>query len=63
MIYSIGDQAFTLSYDLAPPPPPFLSFLVFLCVAGRAYGLEPGGGKGDGEEPIIRWRESLVLYK
>jgi hypothetical protein len=39
----IEDQAFSLSTDLAPPPPPptipsvsFLSFSVFLCVAGRA---------------------------
>jgi hypothetical protein len=35
----IEDQALLPSYDLAPPQsaPPFLSFSVFLCVAGKAY--------------------------
>jgi hypothetical protein len=38
----IEDQAFSPWCDLAPPPPPpllpsFLSFSVFLCVAGQAY--------------------------
>jgi hypothetical protein len=42
--FFMEDQAFSPSYDLAPPPPipplpseSCLSFSVFLCVAGRAY--------------------------
>ncbi len=48
----IEEQAFSPSYDLVPllvPPPPStscLSFSVFLCVAGRAYWRERGGGGG-----------------
>jgi hypothetical protein len=38
----IENQAFSPSYDLAPPPPlpsaKYLSFSVFLCVAGRGGG-------------------------
>jgi hypothetical protein len=49
----IEDQAFLRSYDSAPrPPPPLplteascLSFSVFLCVAGLAYGRR-GVGRG-----------------
>jgi hypothetical protein len=33
----IEDQAFMLSYDLAPSQTPPLSISVFLCVASRAY--------------------------
>ncbi len=38
----IEDQAFSQSYDLTPTPPhlpstSYLSFSVFLCVAGRTY--------------------------
>ncbi len=48
----------------APSPVPqasCLSFSVFMCVAGRAYWLKrEGGGR---RRQIIRWRESLVLYK
>jgi hypothetical protein len=50
----IEDEAFWLSFVLAPPPPlhtpllpaNYLSFWVFLCVAGRAYWRkrEDGGG-------------------
>jgi hypothetical protein len=50
-LWFIEDQAFWRSYDLASRPPPAslchkqgrLSFSVFLCVAGRAYGQ---GGRG-----------------
>jgi hypothetical protein len=61
----IEDQAFSLSYDLAPSPPPptavsklSLSFSVF---PGRAY--RGGRGEGVGRSQIIRRRGSLVLYK
>jgi hypothetical protein len=46
------DQAFLQSYDSAPRPPPsfpaasYLSFSIFLCVAGRSYRRERGGGSG-----------------
>ncbi len=58
----IEDQAFSPSYDLAPPPSlsPSLpsascpSLIVFLCVAGNAYWWGGGGGVGalsdDGEK-------------
>ncbi len=48
---------------LAHPLPPSLvskSFSFFPSVAGRAYWWER---EGVGEEPIIRLRESLALYK
>ncbi len=38
----------------------YLSFSIFLCVAGRAYLWEKGRLV---DEPIIRRRESLVAYK
>jgi hypothetical protein len=45
----IEDQAFSLSYDLAPlPSASCLSFSFFKCVAGRAYWRERGGGGGGG---------------
>ncbi len=50
----IGDQAFSLSYDLAPlPDPPLpsascLSFSVFLCFATEGGGA--GRAKSDNEE-------------
>jgi hypothetical protein len=65
----IEDQAFSLSYDLATPPPhsplsssaSCLSFSDFLCVAGQAYWRDGGGG---GDRSQIIWRsESLVLCK
>ncbi len=49
----IEDQAFSLSYNLAPAPTPSpllsascLFFSVFLCVVGRAYWRERGGVGG-----------------
>jgi hypothetical protein len=68
----IEDQSFSPSYTwlLPHPLPPHpssscLCFSVFLCVAGRAYWQERGfeGLEEVGEEPIIRQRDSLVLYK
>ncbi len=61
-------QRTRLSRCLAPPPTPSLvkklSLILFLCVAGRAFGRERGKGRGMEEEPwYIRRRESLVLYK
>ncbi len=62
----IEDQAFYLSYDLAPPPPPpslmsasCLSISVSLCVAAdRSYWRERRGRSQN------IWRlDSLVLYK
>ncbi len=48
----LEDQAFSPSFDLAPPPlpPPSVSFLLFLCVTGWPYW-RGGGGGGMGEEP------------
>ncbi len=43
------------------PPESCLFFSVFLCVAGRAYWPEGGGGRGWGRSQSIRRRESLVL--
>ncbi len=50
------NQAFSPSYDLAPPPPPIpffsLSFFsAFMCVAGRSYN-----GKGGGVRRQIKRR-------
>jgi hypothetical protein len=62
----IGDQAFSPSYDLAPPPKKkssCLSFSAFLCVAGRAYRRKRVWRGGRERSQIIRRRESLVLYK
>jgi hypothetical protein len=63
----IEDQAFSPSYDLAPPLPPppsasCLSFSVFLCVAGRAYWRERLERMGRRRSKIIRRLESLVLF-
>ncbi len=60
MVYSRPN--FLRSYDSAPRPAPsppllsasWLSFSFFLCVAGRTYWRERGGGGG---------QESLALYK
>ncbi len=41
----------------------YLSFTVFLYVAGRAYWREGAGDRGQGSSQIIRQRESLVLYE
>jgi hypothetical protein len=52
----IVDQAFSASYDLAPPPPSSRVVSLSeapLCVAGRAEWWR---------SKIIRWRESLVLF-
>ncbi len=65
----IEDQAFLPpSYEMAPPPPSpplpsasCLSFSVFLCVVVQAYWRERW--RGWGRSRIIRWRESLVLYR
>ncbi len=64
----IEDQAFSRSYELAPPPPrpplpsaSCLSFSVFLCVSGCAYWRERG--RGWGRSQIIRPQESPVFYK
>ncbi len=59
------------SYSSAPRPPPpplpstiFLSFSVFLCVAGRACWQE-SGGMGEGEEPNPKSydREKALPFK
>jgi hypothetical protein len=55
----IEDEAFSLSYDLAPPPSlphtlpsaSCLSFSVFLYIGGRAYLLTGEGGGGVEEDP------------
>ncbi len=48
------------SFTTTPPSASCLSFSVLLYAASRAYRWEV---EGVGEEPIIRQRESLVLYK
>ncbi len=69
----IEDQAFLLSFDSAshPPPPPlyplqaacYLSFLVFMCVACRAYWRERGRGRSWARNQNIPPVETLALYK
>ncbi len=49
-----------LRHYLPPPSGSCLSLPVFLCVAGRAYWRERGGGRMG---RIIRRQESLVFYK
>jgi hypothetical protein len=63
----IDDQAFSPSYDLAPPPPPPVSKLDQQHT-GRprmrdTLLTEEGGARVWGRSHIIQWRESLVLYK
>ncbi len=66
----IKDQAFSASYDFAPPHPTTppsgscLYFSVFLCVGQPVELIDvKRGGGGIGESQIIRRRESLVNYK
>ncbi len=67
MIYK-GPQAFSPSYDLAPPThllpsATCLSFLSLpLCRRSSLLTGEGEPGEGMGEESNIRQRESLVLY-
>jgi hypothetical protein len=67
MIYR-GPGCFVVEWLVSSPTPTplswarCLSFLVFLCVAGRAYW-RVRGGKGWGRSQIIRRRESLAFYK
>jgi hypothetical protein len=64
-------QSFLWSHDSALRPSPLpllslascLSFLVFLCVAGRSYVLTGEGWKGYVRTKIILLRESLANYK
>ncbi len=64
----LENQAFSPSYDLAPSPPshPFRQQVVSLY---QSSGVSPvqltegRGRRGCGRSQIIRWRESLVLYK
>jgi hypothetical protein len=51
-----------------PPPPPLarqevVSLSQSFCLLPADELTRGGGGEAVGEEPIIRWRESLVLYK
>ncbi len=55
-----GSSPFPPSPHFPQSPVSKLSLFPFLCVAGRAYWRERGGGE---REAVIRRRESLVLYK
>ncbi len=62
----IDDQAFSPSYDLAPPSPTpvsKLSLFLSLPVCRRSSLLTGEGGRGWERSQIIRRRESLVIYK
>ncbi len=64
MIREGQPDAFSPSYD--PVSKLYcISYSVFLCVAGRTYWRwrERAGATGWGWSQIIRYRESLVLYK
>jgi hypothetical protein len=58
------NQAFSLSYDLAPTPPPSpRQRLVSISQSSCVSPVELTDGGGLGRSQIRRWRESLVLYK
>ncbi len=63
----IEDQIFSPSSDLAPPPPSFLSFSIFLCVAapveitdGREGGRGGGAKSQDDEKAWSSINQSIL---
>ncbi len=60
----IEDQAFSLSYDLAPlPSDSCLSFSFFLCVAGRAYWREGEGVEEEQNHTTARMPGPLLIIQ
>ncbi len=63
----IEDQVFSPSHDSAPPTPPPPIFRQQVVYPSQSCCVPPvectDGGWEVGEEPIIRWKESLFLYK